>query len=240
MPATLGVPPENRILAALPRAEYQALAPHLERVHLPQGKVLYEVGDRVTRAYFVTRGMVSLLSITEDGGTTEVAMVGKEGVVGLPIILRVGAAPYRSMVQITGDALSMKADVMREGFSRGARFQDLLLRYTHALLTQVSQSAVCNRFHTTEARLSRWLLVTRNRVESDSFRLTQELISHMLGTPRTVVTVAANKLQDAGLIRYKRGHITILDPRMLEAAACECYAVVIKEVSHFFVAERGR
>jgi CRP-like cAMP-binding protein len=234
--ATLSVPPENKILAALPRAEYQALVPHLERVHLPQGKVLYEVGDFVTRAYFVTRGMVSLLSITEDGGTTEVAMVGKEGVVGVPIILRVGVMPYRSMVQIAGDALSIKADVMRAEFTRSARFQDLLLRYTHALLTQVSQSAVCNRFHTTEARLGRWLLVTRDRVGSDSFQLTQEFIAHMLGTPRTVVTVAANKLQDAGLIRYKRGQISILDPRMLEAAACECYGVVIKEISHFFAA----
>jgi CRP-like cAMP-binding protein len=235
-PATLSVQPENRILAALPRAEYQSLVPHLERVHLPQGKVLYEVGDFVTRAYFVTRGMVSLLSITKDGGTTEVAMVGKEGVIGVPIILRVGITPYRSMVQIPGDALSLNADVMRAEFARSARFQDLLLRYTHALLTQVSQSAVCNRFHTTEARLSRWLLVTRNRVDSDSFYLTQEVISHMLGTPRTVVTVAANKLQDAGLIRYKRGSITILNPQRLERAACECYGVVIKEISSFFAA----
>jgi CRP-like cAMP-binding protein len=234
--ATFSAPPENKILAALPRAEYQALAPHLERVHLQQGEVLYEVGDFVTRAYFVTRGMVSMLSITENGGTTEVAMVGKEGVVGVPIILRVGVTPYRSMVQATGDALTLEADVMRAEFSRSARFQDLLLRYTHALLTQVSQSAVCNRFHTTEARLARWLLVTRDRVDSDSFQLTQELISHMLGTPRTVVTVAANKLQDAGLIRYKRGQIAILDPRRLEAASCECYGVVIKEISHFFAA----
>lgn len=235
-PTTLSVQPENKILAALPRAEYQSLVPHLERVHLPQGKVLYEVGDFVTRAYFVTRGMVSLLSITEDGGTTEVAMVGKEGLIGVPIILRVGITPYRSMVQITGDALSLKADALRAEFARSARLQDLLLRYTHTLLTQVSQSAVCNRFHTTEARLSRWLLVTRDRVDSDSFHLTQELISHMLGTPRTVVTVAANKLQDAGLIRYKRGSITILNPQGLENAACECYGVVIKEISHFFAA----
>ena len=235
-PTTLGAPPENKILAALPRAEYQSLVPHLERVHLPQGKVLYEVGDFVTRAYFVTRGMVSLLSITEDGGTTEVAMVGREGVVGVPIILRVGITPYRSMVQIAGDALRVRAEVLKAEFARSARLQDLLLRYTHALLTQVSQSAVCNRFHTTDARLARWLLVTRDRACSDSFPLTQELISHMLGTPRTVVTVAANKLQDAGLIRYKRGQITILDPQGLETAACECYGVVIKEVNHFFTA----
>ncbi|MDT5293786.1 MAG: hypothetical protein QOJ76_666 [Acidobacteriota bacterium] len=235
-PTTLGVPPENRLLAALSRMEYERLVPHLERVHFPQGKVLYEVGDLVRRAYFPMRGMISLLSITKDGGTTEVAMVGREGVVGVPIILRVGIIPYRSMVQIPVDALSIKAEALRAEFDRSAQLRDLLLRYTHALLTQVSQSAVCNRFHTVDARLSRWLLVTRDRVGSDSFQLTQELISHMLGTPRTVVTVAANKLQDAGLIRYKRGNIKILNPQRLQAVACECYEVVIKEISHFFAA----
>lgn len=235
-PIVLGLPPENRILAALPRPEYERLLPHLERIHLPQGKVLWEAGDLVRRAYFVTRGMVSLLSMTEDGETTEVAMVGNEGMVGIPIILRVGISPYVCMVQITGDALSIKADALRAEFNRNTRLQDLLLRYTHAVLAQVSQAAVCNRFHTIEARLARWLLVTRDRVGSDSFQLTQELISHMLGTPRTVVTTAANKLQDAGLIRYKRGSITILDVPRLESAACECYGVVIKEISHFFAA----
>ena len=232
----LGVPPENRLLAALPRAEYERLLPHLERVHFPQGKVLYEAGDVVRRAYFVTKGMVSLLSMTEDGGTTEVAMVGNEGVTGIAIILRVGITPYRSMVQIPVDALSIKAEALKSELGRNAQFQDLLLRYTHSVLAQVSQSAVCNRFHTVEARLGRWLLVARDRVGSDSFQLTQELISHMLGTPRTVVTVAANKLQDAGLIRYKRGGITILNPQRLESAACECYGVVAKEISHLFAA----
>jgi CRP-like cAMP-binding protein len=233
---TIGIPAENRVLAALPRAEYERLVPHLEQVHLPQGKVLYEIGDFVRRAYFPTRGMISLLSITEDGLTTEVAMVGKEGMVGVPIILRVGITPYRIMVQIPADVISIKAEALKAEFNRSAHLQDLLLRYTHALLTQVSQSAVCNRFHTVEARLGRWLLVTRDRVGSDSFRLTQELISHMLGTPRTVVTVAANKLQDAGFIRYKRGSITILNSQGLEAVACECYGTVIKEISHFYAA----
>lgn len=235
-PTVLGLPTENRILAALPRAEYERLFPHLERVHLPQGKVLWGAGDLVRRAYFVTRGMVSLLSITEDGETTEVAMVGNEGMVGIPIILRVGISPYVCMVQITGDALRVKADMLLDEFNRNARLQDLLLKYTHAVLTQVSQSAVCNRFHTVDARLSRWLLVSRDRVGSDSFQLTQEFISHMLGTPRTVVTTAANKLQDAGLIRYKRGSIVILNLPGLKSAACECYGVVIKEISHFFAA----
>lgn len=235
-PTRLSPPAENRILAALPRAEYERLSPHLERVHLPQGKVLWEAGDLVRRAYFITAGMVSLLSITEDGETTEVAMVGSEGMVGVPIILRVEISPYRSMVQIPGEAMSIRADRLRAEFDRNPRLEDLLLKYTHALLTQVSQSAVCNRFHTVEARLCRWLLVTRDRVRSDSFKLTQEFIAHMLGTPRTVVTAAANKLQDAGLIRYKRGHITILNLRGLEGAACECYGVVINEISHFFAA----
>lgn len=235
-PTTLSIARENQILAALPRLEYERLAPHLERVNFPQSKILYEVGDVVRRAYFPVRGMFSLLSITKDGGTTEVAMVGHEGVVGISIILRVGIMPYRSMVKIPVDALSIKAEALRAEFDRNARLQDLLLRYTHAVLTQVSQSAVCNRFHTVEARLGRWLLVTRDRVGSDSFQLTQELISHMLGTPRTVVTVAANNLQNAGLIRYKRGKIQILNPQRLQAAACECYEVVIKEITQFFAA----
>lgn len=235
-PTLLSAPYENRILAALPRAEYERLAPHLERVSLPQGKVLCEAGDPVRRAYFVTEGMVSLLSITEDGGTTEVGMVGSEGMVGVPIILRVGTSPYRNQVQITGAAMSIKAEILGAEFNRNPRLQDLLLRYTHAILAQVSQSAVCNRFHTVDARLSRWLLVTRDRVQSDSFKYTQELISYMLGTPRTVVTAAANKLQDAGYIRYRRGHITILNLRGLESSSCECYRVVIEEISHLFAA----
>lgn len=235
-PALLNRPIENRILASLTGAEYDRLAPHLERVKLPQGKVLFEVGDTVRRAYFVTEGMVSMLCITEDGGTTEVAAVGYEGLVGVPIILRVGIAPYRSMVQIAGEAMSIKADALMVEFNRNLRLQDLLLKYTHAVLAQVSQSAVCNRFHTVDARLSRWLLVTRDRVQSDSFKLTQELISHMLGTPRTVVTVAANRLQDANIIRYRRGHITILDLKELELASCECYRAVIEESSHLFAA----
>jgi CRP-like cAMP-binding protein len=233
---TIGIPAENRLLAALPRAEYERLVPHLEQVHFPQGRVLYEIGDFVRRAYFPTGGMISLLSITEDGLTTEVGMVGKEGMVGVPIILRVGITPYRMMVQIPADVMSIKAEALKAEFNGSAHLQDLLLRYTHALLTQVSQSAVCNRFHTVEARLGRWLLITRDRVGSDSFRLTQEFISHMLGTPRTVVTVAANKLQDAGFIRYKRGGITILNSQGLEAVACECYGTVIKEISHFYAA----
>jgi len=233
---SFSLPTENRLLAALPRSEYERVVPHLERVSLPQGKILFEAGDLVRHAYFPTDGVVSLLSITEDGETVEVAMVGKEGMTGVPIILRVGITPYRSMVQIPGEAMRIKADALTTEFNRNGHLQDLLLRYTHSLLAQVTQSAICNRFHTVDARLGRWLLVIRDRIRSETFYLTQEFIAHMLGTPRTVVTVAANKLQDAGLIRYKRGKITILNRQGLESAACECYVIVIKEISSFIAA----
>ena len=204
-PIQLHAASENRLLAALPRQEYERLLPHLERVHLPQGKVISEVSDLIRHAYFPFNGIVSLLSMTEDGETIEVAMVGNEGMIGVPIVLRAGITPYRTMVQITGEAMRLKAEALIKEFNQGGRFQDLLLRYAHALLAHVSQSAVCGRFHTVEARLSRWLLVTRDRVNSDSFQYTQEFLSHMLGTPRTVVSVAACNLQDAGLICYRRG-----------------------------------
>jgi len=235
-PVPLHTPPENRLLTALPRGEYERLVPHFERVYLPQGKVISEVGDHLRHAYFPFGGVISLLSMTENGETIEVAMVGNEGVVGVPIILRAGVTPYRTMVQIPGDAVRIRAEALARECGQGGRLQDLLLRYAHALLAHVSQSAVCGRFHTVEARLGRWLLVTRDRVNSDSFQYTQEFLSHMLGTPRTVVSIAACKLQDAGLIRYRRGRITILDRRALEAAACECYRAVLKEISQIIAA----
>jgi len=227
---------ENRLLAALPRGEYERLVPHLERVHLTQGRVIFEAGDRVRHAYFPSGGIISMLSMTEEGETIEVAMVSNEGMVGVPIVLRAGVAPYRTMVQIPGDALRVKAEVLLKEFNQGGRFQDLLLRYAHAVLAHVAQSAVCGRFHTVEARLGRWLLVTRDRINSDSFHYTQEFLSHMLGTPRTVVSIAACRLQDEGLIRYRRGRITILDRAGLEAAACECYRAVLREIDHIIAA----
>jgi len=235
-PAVLPVPSDNQLLAALPRAAYQRLLPHLERVHIPQGKVLFEVGETVRHAYFPLNCVASLLSMTEEGETVEVAVVGFEGVVGVTIILRVGIAPYTCMVQIPGEGLRVRADVLRAEFGRNGQFQDLLLRYTHSLLAQVTQSAICNRFHTVDARFCRWLLMMRNRVRSDTFNLTQEFIAHMLGTPRTVVTAAANRTQDAGLIRYKRGRITVLDRVGLEAASCECFEVVLRELTDFMAA----
>lgn len=228
--------PENRLLAALPHEEYERLTPHFEHVHLPQGKVISEVGDIVQYAYFPSDGIISLLSITEDGQTIEVAMVGNEGMTGVPIVLRAGITPYRTMVQIPSHAIRIKAGVLIKEFNQGGRFQDLLLRYAHALLAHISQSAVCGRFHTVEARLGRWLLVTRDRINSNSFQFTQEFLSHMLGTPRTVVSVAACNLQDAGLIRYRRGKITILNQQALETASCECYRMVLQEINQIIAA----
>lgn len=221
-------PLQNKILAALPHEEYEHLLRNLEVVHLRQSKVLNEAGDVVKYAYFLLNGVASLLSTTENGETIEAAMVGREGMVGVPVILRTGITPYRTILQIAADAMRIKAELLQDEFAGGAHLQDLLLRYTHSLLAQISQSATCNHFHKVEKRLCRWLLVMRDRVEANSFHLTQEFISDMLGAPRSSVTVAALALQDAGVIQYRRGRITILNQTRLESAACECYGVVKK------------
>ena len=227
---------KNRLLAALPRQEYERLAPHLEPTHLPRGKTIALTGDTLRYAYFPNNGMISLLSTSGGGEAIEVAMVGSEGFVGVPIILKVGVTPYWSMVQIQADAMRISASALGKEFDRGEQLHDLLLQYTHSLLAHVTQSAVCNRFHTVQERLCRWLLLSRDRVKSDTINLTQEFISQMLGTARTGVTMAAVPLQDAGLIRYRRGKITILDREGLESVACECYSIVRKEVSHTLAA----
>jgi CRP-like cAMP-binding protein len=208
----------------------------LEPVEFITGRVLYEIADTVRYIYFPASGMLSLLSITKAGSIIEVAMVGNEGMVGIPAILRTNIIPYRVMVQIPGRGMRLRADVLSGEFNKGGRLQDMLLRYTHTVLSQISQSAVCNYFHTVEQRLCRWLLVTRDRVHSNKFCLTQEVISHMLGVPRTNVTMRAGALQQKGLIRYSRGKISIIDPRGLEEAACECYEVVKEELSGFLAA----
>lgn len=227
---------ENRILAALPREEYERISTNLELVRLTQGKILYDADDVTQYAYFPKGGMVSLISMTEDGRTTEVGMIGNEGIVGIPVVLRVRRAPYQVMVQLPANALRIRGEILREEFNRGGKLQDLLLRYTHTLLTQISQSAACNRFHTVEKRLCRWLLVSRDRVQTDTLHLTQEFLSHMLGVPRTSVTMIAGTLQTDGLISYHRGKITILDRRGLNAASCECYRLVRDEIRHFLAA----
>jgi CRP-like cAMP-binding protein len=232
----LGLQCGNRLLAALHREEYARLAPHLEAVRLTPGKILYHAGDAVGHAFFPRAGMICLLSTTVNGRTIEVGMIGNEGMSGISIILRSAVTPCRIMVQLAGDAFRLRGDVLRAEFNRGGRFQDLLLRYTHALLIQIAQSAACNGFHTVEERLCRWLLVSRDRVQTDTIHLTQEFLSLMLGVPRTSVTMIAVGLQKRGLIRYSRGRISILDRRRLEAASCECYRLVREEIGPFLAA----
>lgn len=227
---------ENRILAALPREEYERVHQHLEGVYLPQSKLINDPGDTIRYAYFPLSGMISLLSITENGETLEVAMVGNEGVVGVSLALKSLIVPYRIMVQLTSEAVRINAAALKAELRPGSRLEELMLMYAHSMLIHLSQSAVCSRFHTIENRLCRWLLVARDRVESNDITFTQEIISHMLGTPRTVVTTAAGNLQDAGLIRYRRGKIVILDPKGLEKAACECYTVIKNELKYSRVA----
>lgn len=226
----------NGLLSALPREEYERLSPHLELIRLTAGKILYNAGDPVRYAYFPKGGMVSLLSVTEDGRTIEVGMIGSEGMAGVPVVLRSSEAPYQVMVQLAGNALRIRGGPLRDEFDRGGKLQDLLLRYTHTLLVQVAQSAACNRFHSVEERLCRWLLISRDRVQTDTLQLTQEFLSYMLGVPRTSVTMIAGTLQKEGLIRYSRGRITILSRRGLEAASCECYRRVQEGLRHFLVA----
>jgi CRP-like cAMP-binding protein len=213
-------------LEALPREEYARLLPLLSPVRLQKGRVLWEAGGEIRHAYFLTSGMVAMLSVTYDEETVEIGMIGNEGMAGVPAVLRCEAAPYRVVVQLPATALRIGVRALRAEFSRGGRLQDLLLRYAHALLTQVAQSTSCHRFHTAEQRLCRWLLTSADRARGNTLSLTQEFLAQMIGVPRTSVTSAAVKLQDRGLIGYRRGQITLLDRRGLESASCECYRAV--------------
>lgn len=226
----------NRLLAALPPAEYERLLPALKSVRLVKGNFLYLIGDTVSHCYFPFGGTVSILSTTQSGDMVEVAMIGSEGMVGIPSILQVSRVPYQVMVQIGADALKIRADVVTREFNRIGVLHSLLLRYTHGLICQIAQSAVCNRFHSVKQRLCRWLLITRDRVHSDTFLLTQEFIAHMLGVPRTQVTMTAGALQRKKLIHYTRGRITIVNQQGLEQAACECYQMVKMEVDEHLAA----
>ncbi|HKC63416.1 MAG TPA: Crp/Fnr family transcriptional regulator [Pyrinomonadaceae bacterium] len=223
----------NQILSALPRQQYKRLFSCLEPVHLARSKILYHLADRITHAFFLTSGMVSLLATTEGGAVTEIGMVGNEGVVGVPVALGVEKAPYQIEVQIPGRALQVKSEVLVEEFNRGGQLQDMVLRYIHFLVTQIAQSAACNRFHTNEQRLCRWLLIARDRVKSDTLHLTHEAVSHMLGATRANVTTAAINLKRAGLIDYHRGNIEIVDRQGLETAACECYRHITEVIGSF-------
>src|SRR6187455_94261 len=222
-------PVENRLLAALPRDEYDHLLPRLQQVSFDLGEVVYEFGGHLDFVYFPTTAIVSLLYTMENGSSAEMGLTGNDGVVGVALFMGGGTMPNRAVVQSAGDAIRMKAKVLQEEFALGGEFQHLLLRYTQALLTPISQTAVCNRLHSVEQQLCRWLLLSRDRVKSDELIMTQELIADMLGVRREGVTVAAGRLQDSGAISYVRGHIKILNRQKLEDTACECYRVVKEE-----------
>ena len=227
-------PIRNRILAGLPRKEYSQILPHLASVTLKSGQVLYEPGDVMQSAYFLDTAIASILSVAEDGTSIEVSVVGDEGLVGVPIILRTQALPYKVIVQAPGVAWRMKADVLRREFDRCGRLHKLVLHYVHTLIVVLSQSGACNRFHSIQQRLCRWLLTSQDRARSSEIESTQELLSQTLGVNRASASQAASALRRTGLISYRRGRITILDRPGLEAAACECYRIVRGEFDRFF------
>lgn len=222
-------PMENRLLAALAADEFQRLLPSLKLVTLSLGELIRESGGQQEYAYFPATCIVSFVHTMDEGSTVEVGLTGNEGVVGVALLLGGNTSPYRAIVQIAGAAFRMRSNVLQREFSRSSAFQLLLLRYTQALITQISQTAACNRLHSVEKRLCRWLLLCHDRVPSDEILMTQEYISNMLGGRRESVTVAAGHLQDAGFIQYSRGHIRILDRKGMEGFACECYRVVKDE-----------
>ena len=223
--ATPTDPRKNHLLAALPDAEWKRWLPQLERVGMQLGQVLYESGTRLSHVYFPITAIVSLLYVMENGASAEIAVVGNEGIVGISLFMGGESTPSRAVVQSAGQGFRLKARAIKDEFSR-APVLHLLLRYTQALITQMAQTAVCNRHHTLDQQLCRWLLLSLDRLQGNELVMTQELIANMLGVRREGVTVAALKLQRVGLIRYARGHITVLDRKGLEKRTCECYAVV--------------
>ncbi len=222
-------PRSNRLLAALPNAEWQRWLPQLEFVEMPLGQVIYESGVTLRYVFFPTTAIVSLLYVMENGASAEIAVVGNEGLVGVSLFMGGGSTPSRAVVQSAGVGFRLASKIMKDEFDRTGPVLHLLLRYTQALITQMAQTAVCNRHHTLDQQLCRWLLLSLDRLQGDQLMMTQELIANMLGVRREGVTEAALKLQRAGLIRYARGHITVLDRNALEKRSCECYAVVKTE-----------
>jgi CRP-like cAMP-binding protein len=222
-------PRQNHLLDALLVAEYDRLFPHLELVQMPLGKALYESGGRLQHVYFPTTSIVSLLYVMEDGASAEIAVVGNEGILGISLFMGGETTPSRAVVQSAGYGYRLKAQLLKNEFNRAGPVLRLLLRYTQALITQMAQTAVCNRHHSVEQQLCRWLLLSLDRLSADELTMTQELIANMLGVRREGVTEAAGKLQRAGLIHYSRGHIKVLDRPRLEARVCECYQVVKTE-----------
>lgn len=219
----------NGLLAGLSGPELSRWLPHLEPVAMPQGAVLYEPGSRMSHVYFPTTSIVSLLHVLEDGASTEIAVVGREGIVGVALFMGGQSTPSRAVVHGGGRGFRLGADLMLREFGRAGPVMQLLLRYTQALLTQMAQTAVCNRHHALEQQLCRWLLLSHDRLATDELIITQELVSRLIGVRREGVTEAAGRLQKAGLIQNRRGHITIADRAGLETRSCECYAVVRNE-----------
>jgi CRP-like cAMP-binding protein len=229
---------KNHLLAALPQAESQRWLPLLESVELSLGQVLYESGTTLTHVYFPTTAIISLLYVMENGASAEIAVVGNEGIVGISLFMGGESTSSRAVVQSAGKGFRLNAQKMKEEFDRAGPVLRLLLRYTQALITQMSQTAVCNRHHSLDQQLCRWLLLSLDRLEGNQLVMTQELIANMLGVRREGVTEGALKLQHAGLIRYARGHITVLDRAGLEKRSCECYAVVKKEYDRLLPAQQ--
>jgi CRP-like cAMP-binding protein len=219
----------NHLLNALPQEDYERIEPHLESVTLKLGEVLYESGDQMRHAYFPTTAIVSLLYVLENGSSAEIAVVGNEGILGIALFMGGHTTPSRAVVQSKGNAYRLKANRLLDEFNRGGASHNLLLRYTQALITQMTQTAVCYRHHTVEQQLCRWLLLSLDRLHGNALDMTQELIANMLGVRREGVTEAAGRLQRDGLIQYSRGHIEILDRERLEGRVCECYQVVKTE-----------
>lgn len=222
-------PRTNRLLAALPDAEWQRWLPQLELVDMPLGMVLCESGSALSHVYFPTTAIVSLLYISENGASAEIAVVGYEGIVGIALFMGGDTTPNKVIVQSAGEGFRLKAQTIKEEFNRSRPVMHLLLRYTQALITQMAQTAVCNRYHSVDQQLCRWLLLSLDRLRGTELLMTQELIANMLGVRREGVTEAAGRLQKAGLIRYARGHVSVLDRTGLEQRTCECYAVVKNE-----------
>jgi CRP-like cAMP-binding protein len=227
--ATTHSPRQNHLLAALPPSEFARIEPHLELVTMSLGDVLYESGGQLKHVYFPTDSIVSLLYVMENGASAEIAVVGNEGILGISLFMGGETTPSRAVVQSKGSSYRMPAQHLKLEFNRAGPMMHLLLRYTQALITQMSQTAVCNRHHSVDQQLCRWLLLSLDRLATDELTMTQELIANMLGVRREGVTEAAGKLRDLGIIQYSRGHIKVLDRPKLEQHVCECYAVVKKE-----------
>jgi CRP-like cAMP-binding protein len=227
--AVLATAKQNQLLAALPESDWQRWMPELEPVQMPLGQVVYESGIIPSHVYFPTTAIVSLLYVLQDGASAEIAVIGREGLVGIASFMGGDSMPSRAVVQSAGNGYRIRAETLKREFARSVFILHVLLRYTQALLTQMAQTAVCNRHHSLDQQLCRWLLLSLDRLQGEELIMTQELIGNMLGVRREGVTESALKLQNAGLIRYSRGHITVLDRAGLEKRTCECYAVVKSE-----------